>query len=159
MTAALPEPTTGRGSKVALEWSTIAAEAPVMADTMARYQAQTATFLSPLSIDVADATLRRLALWLIATTQVRAVAASFSPVERVPRRHRGTPRTSCPIGIGLGALEERHDEGMVVRHKAHAGYGPGPMAGDSGARAEGDHGQREPAVPESRAFRLPPTCS
>jgi site-specific recombinase XerD len=41
---------------------------------MARYLTQVATFLAPLSVEVVDNTLRQLARWLLAHTQIRAVA-------------------------------------------------------------------------------------
>lgn len=74
MTAALPQPSSSRGSKAAAEWDIIAAQAPVMANTMARFLAQTATFLAPTTIEATDGCLRRLGLWLIDTTNVRAIA-------------------------------------------------------------------------------------
>jgi site-specific recombinase XerD len=50
----------------AAEWATIAARAPQMANTMARYLTQVATFLAPRSVDVADNALRQLARYLLA---------------------------------------------------------------------------------------------
>ncbi len=49
----------------AAEWATIAARAPQLADTMARYLTQVATFLAPRSVDVADNALRQLARYLL----------------------------------------------------------------------------------------------
>ena len=51
----------------------IAVQAPRLADTMARYLAQAGTFLAPRSVDVADNTLRQLARWLVAHTDITAV--------------------------------------------------------------------------------------
>jgi site-specific recombinase XerD len=50
----------------AAEWATIAARAPQMANTMARYLTQVATFLAPRGVDVADHALRQLARYLLA---------------------------------------------------------------------------------------------
>jgi integrase len=61
------------GSQAELDWAAIAARAPRLADTMARYLAQAGTFLAPRSVDVADSTLRQLARWLVASTNVTAV--------------------------------------------------------------------------------------
>jgi site-specific recombinase XerD len=55
-------------------WDRIAAIAPTLAGTMRRYLDQVATFLAPRSVDVADLTLRQLAGWLLASTDVRAIA-------------------------------------------------------------------------------------
>jgi site-specific recombinase XerD len=63
------------GSKSALEWAQIAAQAPRMADTLGRYLSQAATFLAPRSIEVADTLLRQFAFWLLEHTDVRTVAA------------------------------------------------------------------------------------
>ena len=41
---------------------------------MRRYLLQLTTFLSPRSVDVADSTLRQLARWLVANTDVSSVA-------------------------------------------------------------------------------------
>ena len=56
------------------EWATLSARAPQMTATMRRYLVQLTTFLAPRSVDVADSTLRQLARWLTATTDVRTVA-------------------------------------------------------------------------------------
>jgi site-specific recombinase XerD len=48
------------------EWSTVAARAPQMANTMARYLTQVGTFLAPRSVDVADQALRQLSRFLLA---------------------------------------------------------------------------------------------
>ena len=61
------------GSKAAGEWAQIAAHAPQMAATLARYLSQAATFLAPTSVEVADLTLRQLAFWLLDHTDLRAV--------------------------------------------------------------------------------------
>jgi site-specific recombinase XerD len=62
------------GSKSALEWAQLAAEAPHMADTLARYLSQASTFLAPRSVEVADVLLRQFARWLLEHTDVRTVA-------------------------------------------------------------------------------------
>jgi integrase len=62
------------GSRAAVEWSEIEAVAPQVAATMRRYLAQLATFLAPRSVDVADNSLRLLARWLTASTEIEAVA-------------------------------------------------------------------------------------
>ncbi len=64
----------GNNTQAAAEWKEISAQAPRLADTAGRYLAQAATFLAPLSVDVADHTLRQLARWLLAHTSIRAVA-------------------------------------------------------------------------------------
>jgi site-specific recombinase XerD len=56
------------------EWAVLSAQAPQLAATMRRYLIQLTTFLAPRSVDVADSTLRQLARWLIASTEVIAVA-------------------------------------------------------------------------------------
>jgi site-specific recombinase XerD len=56
------------------EWAVLSAEAPQLAATMRRYLVQLTTFLAPRSVDVADSTLRQLARWLVAETDVVAVA-------------------------------------------------------------------------------------
>jgi site-specific recombinase XerD len=61
-------------SRVGPGWDAIAAAAPQMAATMGRYLAQTATFLAPASVAVADMTLRQLAHWLL-TREIDAVGA------------------------------------------------------------------------------------
>jgi integrase len=72
--AAVPAQRPASGSRAALEWAEIAGRAPRLADTMARYLAQAATFLAPLSVDVADNAFRQLARWLVANTEITAVA-------------------------------------------------------------------------------------
>ena len=62
------------GGQAQIMWAEIAAHSPQMASTMARYLAQAATFLAPLSIEVADNTLRQLARFLHANTAVVTVA-------------------------------------------------------------------------------------
>ncbi len=69
-----PEPSTGPGSKAVADWAAIAVAAPKLAATMRRYLAQAATFLAPLSVDVADNTLRQFTRWVLACTDIRAVA-------------------------------------------------------------------------------------
>ncbi len=61
-------------SKAAADWAQIATRAPKMADTLGRYLTQSATFLAPRSVDVADLVLRQLAGWLLEHSDVRAVA-------------------------------------------------------------------------------------
>lgn len=56
------------------DWEDIAAAAPVMAATMQRYLAQTATFLAPRSVDAARIALRQLARWLVDFSDADAVA-------------------------------------------------------------------------------------
>lgn len=62
------------GSQAQNIWREIAAHSPQMASTMARYLTQAATFLAPLSVEVADNTLRQLARFLHANTAIVAVA-------------------------------------------------------------------------------------
>jgi site-specific recombinase XerD len=62
------------GTKAELEWQEIAAQVPEMAATMGRYLTQASTFLAPLSVEVADNTLRQLARFLIAETSITAIA-------------------------------------------------------------------------------------
>lgn len=62
------------GSQAQIMWAEIAAHSPQMASTMGRYLAQAATFLAPLSIDVADNTLRQLARFLHANTTITSIA-------------------------------------------------------------------------------------
>ena len=57
------------------EWAALAVTAPVMTATMRRYLVQLTTFLAPSSVIVADHTLRQLAGWLTAHTEVTTVAA------------------------------------------------------------------------------------
>ena len=61
------------GTQAHVEWRQIAAQAPQMAATMGSYLRQVATFLAPLSIDVADNTLRQLSRFLLAHTTITAV--------------------------------------------------------------------------------------
>jgi hypothetical protein len=68
-------------SKADQDWAGIAATAPTLAATMARYLEQLGTVLAPTSVEVADNTLRQLARWLLAETQVRSVRE----VQRAPR--------------------------------------------------------------------------
>jgi site-specific recombinase XerD len=57
------------------EWAALTIEAPVLVKTMRRYLGQLSTFLAPRSVDVAEATLRQFTRWLVASTDVNAVAA------------------------------------------------------------------------------------
>ena len=57
------------------EWADLATETPMLVATMRRYLTQLGTFLAPRSVDVADITLRQFARWLIASSDVTAVAA------------------------------------------------------------------------------------
>jgi site-specific recombinase XerD len=57
------------------EWADLVVETPMLVSTMRRYLTQLATFLAPRSVDVADITLRQFARWLIASSDVTAVAA------------------------------------------------------------------------------------
>ena len=61
-------------SKAAAEWDEITAVAPELGRCCSRYLAQASTFLAPASVDSADNALRQLTRWLIAHTEVRAVA-------------------------------------------------------------------------------------
>lgn len=72
---AIPARRPAPGSHARVEWADIAAQAPRLADTMARYLAQAATFLAPTSVEAADNAFRQLARWLLAHTDVTAVAA------------------------------------------------------------------------------------
>jgi hypothetical protein len=56
------------------EWPELSVGAPQLAATMRRYRLQLTTFLAPHSVDVADNTLRQLARWLLANTDVVVVA-------------------------------------------------------------------------------------
>lgn len=62
------------GTQAGQEWQQIAVRVPDMAATMGRYLNQASTFLAPLSIEVADNTLRQLARFLLADTTVTTVA-------------------------------------------------------------------------------------
>jgi site-specific recombinase XerD len=56
------------------EWAELSAAAPLVVATMRRYLIQLTTFLAPRSVEVADGTLRQLARWLTANTEVRVVS-------------------------------------------------------------------------------------
>ena len=56
------------------EWAVLSVQAPQLAATMRRYLVQLTTFLAPRSVDVADSTLRQLARWLVAETDVAVVS-------------------------------------------------------------------------------------
>lgn len=58
----------------AAEWSTIATHAPGLVATMHRYLIQAGTFLAPASVAAADTAFRQFARWLLAHTDIRAVA-------------------------------------------------------------------------------------
>jgi site-specific recombinase XerD len=62
------------GSHAAAEWAQIAEAAPQLAATMRRYLTQVAAFLAPRSVEVADAALRQLSRWILASTGIEAVA-------------------------------------------------------------------------------------
>jgi site-specific recombinase XerD len=62
------------------EWPELSAQAPHLVVTMRRYLLQLTTFLAPRSVDAADQTLRQFARWLLANTDVSAVA-------EIERRH------------------------------------------------------------------------
>jgi site-specific recombinase XerD len=73
--SALPAPSREpAGSHAAAEWAQIGQAAPQLAATMRRYLTQTAAFLAPRSVEVADAALRQLARWILASTGIDAVA-------------------------------------------------------------------------------------
>ena len=55
------------------EWPELSVQAPHLVVTMRRYLLQLTTFLAPRSVDVADATLRQLARWLLTSTDVKGV--------------------------------------------------------------------------------------
>ena len=61
------------GSQAQIMWREIAAHSPQMASTMTRYLIQAGTFLAPLSVEVADNTLRQLARFLHANTTIVTV--------------------------------------------------------------------------------------
>jgi site-specific recombinase XerD len=61
-------------SPIAADWAAIAAQAPQLVDTMARYLAQAGTFLAPASVDSASIGMRQLCRWLLADTDIRSVA-------------------------------------------------------------------------------------
>lgn len=56
------------------EWAVLSTEAPRLAATMRRYLVQLTTFLAPRSVDVADSTLRQMARWLVAETDVATIS-------------------------------------------------------------------------------------
>ena len=56
------------------EWALLSAACPQVAATMGRYLIQLRTFLAPRSVDAADNTMRQLARWLVAATDVTTVA-------------------------------------------------------------------------------------
>lgn len=56
------------------EWPELSIRAPQLVATMRRYLLQLTTFLAPRSVDAADQTLRQFARWLVANTDVAAVA-------------------------------------------------------------------------------------
>jgi site-specific recombinase XerD len=73
--SALPAPAREpAGSHAAAEWAQIGQAAPQLAATMRRYLTQVAVFLAPRSVEVADAALRQLARWILASTGIEAVA-------------------------------------------------------------------------------------
>jgi hypothetical protein len=55
------------------EWALLSAACPQVAATMGRYLIQLRTFLAPRSVDAADNTMRQLARWLVAATDVTTV--------------------------------------------------------------------------------------
>lgn len=55
------------------EWAVLSAQAPQLTATMRRYLLQLTTFLAPRSVEVADTTLRQLARWLAAETDVKVI--------------------------------------------------------------------------------------
>jgi site-specific recombinase XerD len=62
------------GSHAAAEWAQIGQAAPQLAATMRRYLTQIAAFLAPRSVEVADAALRQLGRWILASTGIEAAA-------------------------------------------------------------------------------------
>ena len=64
------------------EWPELSVRAPRLAATLRRYLLQLTTFLAPRSVDVADSTLRQLARWLVANTDVTVVATSNAATSR-----------------------------------------------------------------------------
>jgi site-specific recombinase XerD len=70
---ALPEPWIPKNESHR-EWAVLSVESPQLAATMRRYLVQLTTFLAPRSVDVADSTLRQLARWLVAETEVAVVS-------------------------------------------------------------------------------------
>ena len=73
MAEVLPEPWIPKNESHR-EWAVLSAEVPQLAATMRRYLVQLTTFLAPRSVDVADSTLRQLARWLLAETEVEVVS-------------------------------------------------------------------------------------
>ena len=73
------------GTHAHIEWQQIAAHAPQMTATMSRYLRQAATFLAPLSIEVADNTLRQLSRFLLSNTTVAAVGDVRADLHRIGR--------------------------------------------------------------------------
>jgi site-specific recombinase XerD len=55
------------------EWAELSTAAPQLVATMRRYLIQLTTFLAPRSVEAADNTLRQLARWLVADTDVEIV--------------------------------------------------------------------------------------
>jgi hypothetical protein len=56
------------------EWAELTTAAPQLVATMRRYLIQLTTFLAPRSVEAADNSLRQLARWLVADTDVTVVA-------------------------------------------------------------------------------------
>lgn len=56
------------------EWATLTTPAPQLVTTMLRYLGQLGTILAPRSVEAADITLRQLARWLVAYSDVTTVA-------------------------------------------------------------------------------------
>ncbi len=56
------------------EWETLRAASPQVVRTIDRYLVQLSTVLAPMSVEVADQTLRQLVRWLVAATDVTAIA-------------------------------------------------------------------------------------
>jgi site-specific recombinase XerD len=71
---AIPTPKS-EPSKAEADWSAIATRAPQMAQTIGRYLDQIGTTLAPTSVAAAENALRQFALWLIDSTDVRAVSS------------------------------------------------------------------------------------
>ena len=79
------------------DWATLAADAPQLTATMRRYLVQLTTFLAPRSVDVADSTLRQLARWLTANTDVAVVAdITRTHIEDYKVWLAGQPGTKSP---------------------------------------------------------------
>ena len=86
------------------EWASLAVQAPQLTATMRRYLVQLTTFLAPRSVEVADSTLRQLARWLTANTDITHVAGiGRTHIEdyKVVEDSMGTPYDSKGTVVSL----------------------------------------------------------